>query len=232
MAEIDLFRDIAADPYAYGRQFKRETGGRIAGYLCSYAPEEMVFAAGALPFRVFSMNEGAHRADAHLQSYCCSLVRGILDEALAGRLDFIDTIIFPHTCDSIQRLSDIWRLNIPQHIHADLVLPVKLNTASAGQYLVEILNKLKNDLGEAFGVEITESAFGNAVRTYNRIRSLMMELYELRCEKPGVFKGRDFHGMIRAAAIMERTELARSLSAVLNEARKTEAANPNPAALS
>ena len=149
--------------------------------------------------------------------------RGILDEALAGRLDFIDTIIFPHTCDSIQRLSDIWRLNIPQHIHADLVLPVKLNTASAGQYLVEILNKLKNDLGEAFGVEITESAFGNAVRTYNRIRSLMMELYELRCEKPGVFKGRDFHGMIRAAAIMERTELARSLSAVLNEARKTEA---------
>ena len=54
MAEIDLFRDIAADPYAYGRQFKRETGGRIAGYLCSYAPEEMVFAAGALPFRVLA----------------------------------------------------------------------------------------------------------------------------------------------------------------------------------
>ena len=53
-------------------------------------------------------------ADAHLQAYSCSLVRGALEDALAGRLDFLDgAMVFPHTCDSIQRLSDIWRMNAP-----------------------------------------------------------------------------------------------------------------------
>ena len=160
----------------------------MVGYFCSYAPEELIYAAGALPFRLFGTNEGIHLADTHLQSYCCSLVRGILEEALSGRLNFIDGVIFPHTCDSFQRLSDIWRLNITQQFHLDIVLPVKLDTPSARQYFIDVLEKFRKDLGKALGINITDAMLTGAVKTYNQIRKLMTTSIQIRSQKTESYK--------------------------------------------
>ena len=203
MEKFEELKNIA-DPYTYCRKYKEETGKKIVGYTCSYTPEELIYAAGALPFRIFGTNQDIHLADANLQSYCCSLVRGILEEALSNRLDFIDGVIFPHTCDSIQRLSDIWRINISQKFHIDFVLPVKLNTASAGQYLFDILLKLKKDLERALNVKITDAMLSDSIKTYNQIRKLMRRLYALRAQRPAMISGRDFHSIIKAAMIIDR----------------------------
>jgi len=70
------FHDALRDPAAYGKRLKEEGGRKVVGYFCSYTPEEMIYAAGAHPFRLFSTGDSIHLADAHFQSYCCSLVRG------------------------------------------------------------------------------------------------------------------------------------------------------------
>src|SRR5512145_2094089 len=131
MNQIEECRQVIQDPYGYLNPFKAETGRKIVGTVCSYAPEEIILAAGAHPVRLFGSGQKIRLAEAHLQSYCCSLVRGVLEDALADRLAFLDGIVFPHTCDSIQRLSDIWRLNVPGCFHLDAVLPVKLDTEGA-----------------------------------------------------------------------------------------------------
>ena len=216
---MEMFEELknVADPYAYCRKYKEETGKKIIGYTCSYTPEELIYAAGALPFRIFGTNEDIHLADANLQSYCCSLVRGILEEALSNRLDFIDGVIFPHTCDSIQRLSDIWRINVTQKFHIDFVLPVKLNTASAREYLIDILEKLKKDLEQALNVNITDAMLADAVKTCNRIRALMMRLYTLRADNPEIIKGRDFHSIIKAAMMMDRQVFLKTLEKIVGQ---------------
>lgn len=215
MDKFTEFKNIVTDPYAYCRKYKEETGKKIVGYTCSYTPEEIIYAAGALPFRLFGTDEGIHRADMHLQSYCCSLVRGILEEGLSGRLDFLDGAVFPHTCDSIQRLSDIWRLNVTPQFHIDLVLPVKLNTTSARQYLIDILEKFKKDLERALGVKITDATLSDAIKTYNQIRALMMQLYAIRAQRPEIMSGRDFHSIIKAAMIMDRQLLLKKLGEIV-----------------
>ena len=217
MDEITELKNITADPYAYCRKYKEDTGKKIVGYTCSYTPEELIYAAGALPFRIFGTNQDIHLADANLQSYCCSLVRGILEEALSNRLDFIDGVIFPHTCDSIQRLSDIWRINIKQKFHIDFVLPVKLNTASARQYLFDILEKLKQDLERALGVQITDAMLADAVKTYNQIRALMKRLYALRVQRPAIISGRDFHSIIKAAMMMDRKIFLKTIEKIVTQ---------------
>jgi benzoyl-CoA reductase/2-hydroxyglutaryl-CoA dehydratase subunit BcrC/BadD/HgdB len=185
MEKFTEFKNIVTDPYTYCHKYKEETGKKIVGYTCSYTPEEIIYAAGALPFRLFGTNEGIHRADIHLQTYCCSLIRGVLEEGLSGRLDFLDGVVFPHTCDTIQRLSDIWRLNIPKQFHIDLVLPVKLNTASARQYLIDILERFKKDLEHALGAKITDAALADAIKIYNQIRTLNDENIHSPCPKAG-----------------------------------------------
>jgi bcr-type benzoyl-CoA reductase subunit C len=220
MEKLTELRNAASDPYAYAKKYKQESGKKIVGYFCSYAPEELIYAAGALPLRMFGTNENIHLADMHLQSYCCSLVRGILEEALSDRLNFIDGVIFPHTCDSFQRLSDIWRLNITQQFHLDVVLPVKLDTPSAKQYFVDVLEKLRKDLGKVLGIDITDAMLTSAVKTYNRIRKQMTRLYEIRAQKPGIISGRDFHSIIEAAMTMERDKFSKMLTEIVGELEK------------
>ena len=81
MDVMQPFFDISADPKAYARSWKDRTGGNVIGTLCSYAPEELILAAGALGFRIVGGSGAISKADAHLQAYSCSLVRGALEDA-------------------------------------------------------------------------------------------------------------------------------------------------------
>ena len=223
MKQIDECYQILKDPYGYVKRFKAESGRRVVGTFCSYAPEEIILAAGAHPFRLFGSGEKIHLAETHLQSYCCSLVRGALEDALAGRLEFLDGVVFPHTCDSIQRLSDIWRLNVPACFHLDVVLPVKLDTDGARQYLIDVLIRFRKDLGEKLGVTISDEDLRAAIRTMNRIRAALTRIYALKGERPEILQGSDLYALVRAAMIMDRTRAASLLEEVAAEMEKKSA---------
>ncbi|MCX5846219.1 MAG: 2-hydroxyacyl-CoA dehydratase family protein [Deltaproteobacteria bacterium] len=226
---IDEFYEVLKDPSAYGRKIKEEGRRKVVGYLCSYTPEEIIYAAGAHPFRLFGTGENIYLADAHLQSYCCSLVRGALEGALAGHLDFLEGVVFPHTCDSIQRLSDIWRMNVKGTFHIDVVLPVKLDTESARAYMIDILTKFRNDLGGYLQSEITEEKLTNALNTFNTIRGYLKRLYELKAENPGIITGSDLYAVVKSSMIMDRGHLLEVLPTFVNELeKKKESAASSP----
>ena len=212
MEAIERFKEICADPKAYARRWKEKTGGKVVGTLCSYAPEELILAGGALAFRIVGGSGGISKADAHLQTYSCSLVRGTLDDALSGQLDFLDGVIFPHTCDSIQRLSDIWRMNAKTGFHLDVVLPVKLNTKSARDYMASVLRKAGTDLESVLGKTITDDDLHKAIGIYNEIRSAMQRLYTIRKDRPGAIAGSDVHTIVRASMVMDRNDFLNRLT--------------------
>ncbi len=216
MRVLKQFHDIANDPIGYAKHWKTETQCSVVGYFCSYAPEEIIWAAGALPYRILGAGGSISRADGHLQAYSCSLVRGALDDALTGKLDFLDGTVFPHTCDSIQRLSDIWRLNAGLSLHLDLVLPVKLNTKSAEDYMQAVIKKFHRDLEAGLGVEITPQKLSKAVQTFNQIRTALQRIYEIRRDHCGTISSRDLHAIVKASMVMDRNALAERLSAVVD----------------
>ncbi|MDQ5987756.1 MAG: (R)-phenyllactyl-CoA dehydratase beta subunit [Syntrophus sp. SKADARSKE-3] len=217
MKHLEEFRQAVRQPFDYARQLKKTTGKKIIGYVCSYTPEEIILAAGAHPMRLFGTKENIHLADSHLQSYCCSVVRGVLEEGLSGRVDFLDGMVFPHTCDSIQRLSDIWRMNIPFGFHLDVVLPVKLDTESARDYMLDVLRKFRTDLGLALGVDITDEALQTAINTMNAIRQSIRAIYELRSKHPRIMSGEDLYNLVRASMIMDRDHVKGLLSETVSE---------------
>jgi benzoyl-CoA reductase subunit C len=220
MKQIDEFYKILENPYGYVKRFKTESDRKVVGTFCSYAPEEIILAAGAHPFRLFGSGEKIRLAEAHLQTYCCSLVRGALEDALGGRVDFLDGVVFPHTCDSIQRLSDIWRLNVPACFHLDVVLPVKLDTHGARQYMIDVLKRFRRELGEKLGMMISDDDLRGAIRTMNRIRAALTRIDDLKGERPEILKGSDLYALVRAAMIMDRTRAASLLEEVAAEMEK------------
>ena len=151
---IQRFREVAENPGEYARAWKKDKGQPVIGYFCSYAPEEIMLAAGGLPYRIFGSGKRIRLADSHLQAYSCSLVRGAMEDVLGGNLDFLDGTVFPHTCDSIQRLSDMWRMNAGLDFHLDVVLPVKLDNEISRDYMAQVLKKFRDELEQALGVKV------------------------------------------------------------------------------
>lgn len=189
----------------------------MVGYFCSYTPEELIFAADAHPFRIFGSSENIRLSDSHLQSYCCSPVRRALEDGLSGHLDFLDGFVFPHTCDSIQRLSDIWRLNLSFAFHMDVVLPVKLNTESAREYFIDVIRTFKEDLETVLQTRISHENLKHSITIYNQIRSGVQRIYELKRSNPDIIKGSDLYHIVRSSMIADRNLLPETLNEIVTE---------------
>ena len=230
MNHLEEYRQAASEPSGYARQLKKASGRKIIGYTCSYTPEEVIMAAGAHPLRLFGTKQHISLAESHLQSYCCSVVRGILEEGLSRRVDYLDGMVFPHTCDSMQRLSDIWRMNIPFGFHLDITLPVKLDTASAKDYMIDVLKKFRDDLGRKLNVEISDDALQKAITTTNAIRQSIRAIYEIRNLYPQLMPGEDLYNIVRASMIMDRDRLAGMLAETAAEL-KERATGAKPASV-
>lgn len=212
---IERFKRAAKDPGTYARSWKETNQKDVIGFFCSYAPEEIILATGALPFRLFGSQKQISLADAHLQAYSCSLVRGALEDALSGGLDFLKGTVFPHTCDSIMRLSDMWRMNLGFDFHIDVVLPVKLDTQNAREYMIDVMRKFKRDLEREMRADITDEQIRSSVKTINRIRELLRELYDMKSQQPLTLSGSDLNAIFKGCMIMDRHEVRDMLEDLL-----------------
>jgi bzd-type benzoyl-CoA reductase N subunit len=209
--QLETLKQVVSAPFDF------TTPEASVGFVCSYAPEELILAAGYTPVRLFGV-EGEHSlAHRHLQSYACSLVRGILEEGLKGERKNLAAIVFPDACDAIRRLSDIWRINVKGPIHFDLVLPVKLNTESAQAYTRELLVQFRQELAESLGAIITDEGLKEAIRLMNEIRACLQEIDRLRANGPSAISARDYYTILRAGMVMDRRLYLRLIQEIYNE---------------
>jgi bzd-type benzoyl-CoA reductase N subunit len=203
---LEELKELAADPSSYLKNWRAGTGKKILGYFCTNTPEEMIHAAGLLPVRILSSRDTISLAARHLQSYSCSLVQSSLESALRGELSFLHGTVFPHTCDSIQRLSDIWAENFGFSFHWDLVLPVKLHTESARAYLIHELGRFREGVEGFVGHSISDTDFRETFRLFNENRSYLKAISRFQIRHPGRISAADFYALIKTANFMAKEE--------------------------
>jgi benzoyl-CoA reductase subunit C len=218
--------DLRDDPYSRARAWKESTDGKVIGFFCCLAPEEIIHAAGALPVRITGENRTPSRSGAHLQNYCCSLARTGLDMALEGELSFMDGTIFVHTCDTMMRLSDIWRLNTGFAVHGDVVLPVRFDGPSAREYARSELSHFRKKMEEFLG-PIDDAAIKESIKLYNRNRRLLAEFYALRRENPGIVPCDEALWVTTSSALMEKSEHNAFLEEILGDLKASKEAAPS-----
>ena len=87
-------REVSSNPYAHWEE--RYPGHRAFGYLCTYAPLEVLHATGFAPVRLLSLSSSVSRANAYLPGFCCALARGVTERMLTGELRFLQGVLFAH----------------------------------------------------------------------------------------------------------------------------------------
>jgi benzoyl-CoA reductase/2-hydroxyglutaryl-CoA dehydratase subunit BcrC/BadD/HgdB len=195
------------------------------GFFCPLVPEELIHAAGALPFRLMGHAGPITHAQAHLPPYCCHLVKASLESLLQGELTFLRGIVFCQTCDSMQGLSDIWARQGIVPMQFDLMIPTHLGSVSARPYLRAEMERFRDFLESNVG-KISSRNLKASIRLFNRIRKRLGEIYTLRRTAITHIPGDYFARIIRAGYWMDRVHYLELLEKLVAGLRgKTEGGN-------
>jgi bzd-type benzoyl-CoA reductase N subunit len=159
----------------------KEQGKKVFGWLCTYVPEEIIVAAGALPVRITGYGHETDLADGNAYLYInnCSFSRSCFQRGLRGDYSFLDGVVGGSTCDGARRLFDVWRRYINTPFCQVLTVPRKTTDEAQALYLHEVIS-FKQHLEEFLGFKITEASLQTATELCNETRRLLKKLYELR----------------------------------------------------
>jgi len=155
----------------------------------------------------------------------CSFVRGCLDLVLKKRYQFLDGFVSGSTCDCPRRLTDVWQhYDFTPFVYI-LDVPRKMTQAAHALYREEVQG-LKKRIEESFGLHISDEALRRSIETYNRTRTLLKKLYELRKSDCPPVTGAEVLEVLDAGFKMPREEFNRVLERLVDEAGKGERTVP------
>ena len=85
MSILDEIKGTGTKDYNALLESEKKAGKKIIGYFCSYFPEEIVHAAGFIPYRMTATGStGTTKGDIYFSSLNCTFVKHCFDKALQG----------------------------------------------------------------------------------------------------------------------------------------------------
>lgn len=165
------------------RELKLE-GKKIIGYLCYFAPPEIMEAAGLVPYRLTGkMKEPIVEADRFIEPYGCPYVRNCFEQTLKGKTAFIDGLVFAHSCDMVQRLYGIWTFYHKHEYQYMINVPHQIRPWTK-KFFERELNFFKESIEKYTKTTISNERLIEVIDLYNLNRVLVKELYALRKQSP------------------------------------------------
>ncbi len=199
----------------------RETGGKVVGHFQVYFPEEIVHAAGLLPFKVRGAQVEGIQADSHFGSYLCSIIKTSLEIALTEKVE-LDMFVTHPICDAARNLGAVWGRNFPYKCQI-LYLPQNPNSSYSVDYLRDEYERLKNDVEEIAGRKVTDDDLRHSLAIYNENRLLMRELYEIKRETPWLVSADEAYVLVALGGFLPKEDHNELLRSVLKQVRDRSA---------
>lgn len=203
------------------RELKAQ-GKKIMGYFCCYPPQEMMTAAGWVPYRILGKaDEPVTRADAYLETTLCSFVRSCFDLGMKGQLDFLDGLVGSHSCDNMEKVHDIFRYYLKPSFSFFVDVPHVVHPASYHFFKSQLV--FFQQRIEGFnGSEISLRQLKEAIKLHNDNRALVRELYSLRQEDPPLIGGTEVLRTVVAALSLPVEESNELLVEVIGEVKRRQ----------
>ena len=193
---------------------EKKQGRKAIGWVCTYVPEEILYAAGMNPVRILGSEGETPLADAHMYSNLCTFVRSALQMGLEGKYSFLDGYVTCNTCDHIRRLFDVWSHYINTSFTHIISLPHKITDASQKYFQTELI-RLKEELEKITSKRITEDSLKQAINIYNQSRVRLQKLDELRKREAPPITGAEALDVALAGMVMPRERYNQMLEKLL-----------------
>ena len=208
----------------------QEKGTTIIGYVPGgFMPEELVYAAGALPVGMIrggnsnAVTESASYLPRWIDTFCRSQIGHYMREE-DSLYRVIDLLIAPITDVNVRALADsfdfytdlkTFRYGVPHDKEEDAI-----------QYYLGGLHLFKEKLEQVTGNKMENEKLKEAIGQYNRMRELLNAIGELRKSEAPPISARDFTWLNHASYLADMPILIECLESIYDELKGKEGVRP------
>ncbi|HDJ1198352.1 TPA: 2-hydroxyacyl-CoA dehydratase subunit D [Escherichia coli] len=200
----------------------KERGIPLVGTYCTFMPQEIPMAAGAVVVSLCSTSdETIEEAEKDLPRNLCPLIKSSYGFGKTDKCPyfyFSDLVVGETTCDGKKKMYEYMAEFKPVHV---MQLPNSVkDDASRALWKAEML-RLQKTIEERFGHEISEDALRDAIALKNRERRALANFYHLGQLNPPALSGSDILKVVYGATFrFDKEALINELDAMTARVRQ------------
>ena len=218
---LSKITEVTSDPYSYVAELKERKGKKIIGCFPMHIPEEIIHAADMIPVVIWRSNESVTWGHAHVPPYDCGITRSFVDDAVRGKLAFMDGMVFHvRQCLQVGEFPLIMERNVKPAYLGILYLPPIYKGDAVKSFLTKDLEDFKTSLEDFSGKKINDDDLKKSIQIYDENRSLLKRVYEIRTERPGILRAKDVMQIVWSSMLMPKEDHNELLKELLKEMEK------------
>jgi benzoyl-CoA reductase subunit C len=214
---IEKFQEWYDNRHDYAKKWKEKTGGKVVGYFCTYAPEEIFYAFDVLPVRILGSHEPQDVTEPHIFGMFCPFCRDVLAQGLKDRYDYLDGIMLAQSCLHLRQAFTSWEQHKNPGWSYYLPMPNHVQSKRAVPFLKEEFKLMIEKLEELTGKKITDDDLRRGIQMVNKARRAMKDIYEFRKQDNPPLTGAEAMYMSCANFFTDATEFTEVAEEVKKE---------------
>ena len=231
---MDMVRQLAEVARTRPEYLKKqkEKGIKIIGYTGRFVPEELIYAAGAMPYLLCKGGEPEppEAALPYMLRVMSPYARAQIGYHLLGVdpvIPMLDLIVAECSDCHMARLADLFEyFRLPT---ARLGVPPDWKKPLSFDYYYQGLTQLRQKLEALNGNKILDGKLREVTKSINKIRSLLRNISALRKQQPPPIGGYDFIQLNHYSFYGDMEELAKGLGDLYEQLKENKSPFPEGA---
>lgn len=210
-------------------------GRKCIATVCENVPEALMDLPGAFTVRLRAPRTGSMEMGTYyLTSLLCEYSRALLERAIEGGYNFVDSIVTPDGCTMINRCIENMELlktmgkDKENFFYEYMEIPLKADENGLNLYVLQCRNHILKPMSEKLGIDISDSAIRKSVEEHNKICRLINSIGEYRKENDPRITGYEFHIITMSTYVAPKDMLIEKLEETLEELKTREPDKKNP----
>ena len=205
----DIFehcREIADNPRKQLNNILAD-GKKVVGVLPYFCPEELVLAAGMVPFGLWGAEIQTSESKRYYPAFVCSILHTVLELGIKGTLNDLSGIMIPKTCDSLKCMPANWKYGVGASVPIVNVPMAQNRYMNAGiEFTAAKYRRICSELAAIAGNEISDDDIRDAIAVYNKNRAALRGFVKAAGEHPEMVTPADRCAAIKCGYFMPRAE--------------------------
>lgn len=207
-----------------------DQGKKVVGVFPYYAPEEIIYAGGLVPFGIWGGQGPIDKAKEYFPTFYYSLALRCLEMGLDGSLDGLSASMITTLDDTLRPFSQNYKVSVGREIPMVFLNHAQHRKEEFGKtYNAKIFKQASERLEEICDVKITDENLKKAFEVYNENRALKREFVKLCGDYSQTIKASDRSNVLKASHHMlkdEHNKMLKELIEALKAMPKEECKGP------
>ena len=228
---MSILEELAASAHTRAEELKKKRGKgvKVIGYTGRFVPEELIYAAGAVPYLL--CRGGEPEPPEAVLPYMLRFLSPFRREQIGSHLLGMDPVIPMVDLNEAQcshchesRLADLFEyFELPT---ARLGVPPDWEKSISFEYYYKGLVRMREKLGNLTGNTISDERLKDSINSINRIRDFLKKISQLRKEQPPPIGGYDFIRLNHYSFYCDLGELISKLNDLYEQLQKDKSPFP------